>query len=62
MNRIPHALAMQAKKTQHSQPEELAMLAILFFTKKILGSLEIEEPQRNGYAGEGRNIFKRLRK
>ena len=26
----PHALAMQAKKIQHSQPEELAMLAILF--------------------------------
>ena len=30
MNRIPHALAMQTKKTQHSQPEELAMLAIMF--------------------------------
>ena len=63
MNRIPHALAMQAKKHQHSQPEELAMLAILFlYKKKMLGSLEIEAPRRNGYAGEGRNIFKRLRK
>ena len=37
MNRIPHALAMQAKKTQHSQPEELAMLAILFFTNNHVG-------------------------
>ena len=37
MNRIPHALAMQAKNTQHSQPEELAMLAILLFLQKKTG-------------------------
>ena len=50
------------QKFQHSQPEELAMLAILLKRKKTLGSLEIEAPRRNGYAGEGRNILKRLRK
>ena len=37
MNRIPHALAMQAKKIQHSQPEEVAMLAILFLKQKDVG-------------------------
>ena len=49
------------KKSQHSQPEELAMLAILFFFK-WLGPLEIEAARRNGYAGEDRDIFNRFRK